>query len=161
MDKKLLSSFPSIVNTSIHYGKLIRLDRLGEWNFVIMPNQIRRRVISSFSPSGAIGQIQSQIFRNQTEELIIPSLNLEVKKYNKSLSDYLDSLVALSRPYPGLSSPLVLKFAWGQEIFTPCIIKELSILSNDWYSDGQVSRATVSLTLLRVPYDQVVNVAPS
>ncbi|NEO44255.1 MAG: hypothetical protein F6K55_09020 [Moorea sp. SIO4A3] len=136
----------------------MRIDRLGEWNLAFMPAQMSLRVSSSYQPSGATGVMQNQIFQSHSEELSIPSLNIAVKNYRKGLTDYVNEFLALSRPYPGYNSPLVLRFIWGEELFSPCVMTEAQVISKDWYPNGEKAEVTISMTLRRVPYDQVIEV---
>lgn len=101
----------------------------------------------------------NQVYQSTTEELIIPSLHLSTEGLERSLSAHLQSLRNLVKNVPGKFSPPVLTFVWGESVLLPrCLLKSCDVTEQGWHPNSLVTKATVSLTLLSVPKDQVVNV---
>lgn len=157
MDRKTLAKLPESPTPTPIYAKLIYGENQS-WDFLVMPDQFRQRTASNYQASGALGVRQNQIYQSSTEELFIPSLNLSTEGTGKHLSDYLDALKDLVNPLPGRFSPPVLSFRWGDTFFRPCVLTSCEVLQRNWLPNSLVTNATVSISLLKVPRDQIVDI---
>ena len=158
MDNKLLESLPTVTVDKPVFGRITRIDNLGQWKFMVMPLQMTTSVRASYRGSGGIGVIQSQQFQNYSEELRIPSINFSTKYARRDLGSYVDTFKELVKPVEGLFSPPVVAFSWGQQVFSPCVITDSSVIETDWFGNGVLAACTMSITLLKVPQGQVVTV---
>lgn len=156
VDRSVLNRLPDVVAPTPTYGRIVRRDNQGDWKFIVMPTEIQTRHTSSYRASGSIGVMQSQQFQNYNEELSIPRVTFSTKYANKDLRQYVQSFINLIKPISSALSPPVLAFAWGQYVFNPCVITQATVTEKDWYSNAALATCTLSITLLKVPEDQVV-----
>lgn len=159
MDRKTLATLPIVRNPSPAYARLIQRGGGGAvWSFLVMPDQIRGSAQANYRASGAIATTPNQIYQSTTEEIMIPSLNLSTEGMERSLTDHLQSLKNLTKNIPGKFSPPVLTFVWGESVLLPrCVLRSCDVVEQGWFPNSLISKATVSITLLAVPKDQVVN----
>lgn len=158
MDLRTVSGLKDVGVAIPSYANILRKDNLGSWQFMVMPTRISKTYRSSYKSSGGIGSVRSQQFQYYEEELSIPSVSFSTKYYRKNLKTYVDDFLSLIKPIEAYSSPPVLAYVWGEEIFSPCIMTQASVAETDWFGDGILAACTMSITLLKVPLDQVVSV---
>ncbi|NEO59315.1 MAG: hypothetical protein F6J98_02445 [Moorea sp. SIO4G2] len=157
-NQRLLRSLPEANPKNPSWASLVRWDGKGRWDFLYMPSRMTKEVTASYRSVGGTGGYQSQVFENLKKEFVIPGLNLSTKIEKRSLTDYLDDLEKLIQPIPKYHSPPVVAFTWGgRSIISPCVLISIREEQDDWFSDGQQAGVSLSLTLRKVPRDQVVS----
>jgi hypothetical protein len=130
------------------------------WLFLINPRSLQYKNQARYSPVGTLASSADYQAYNNTggRTLTIPDLAFSTWLQGKSLRPLIQGLEALLQAKGSLSpdnksftlAPPILRFRFGSEDFSPCILMDVSYEITAWLG-GEPARAKVSLTLKEIP----------
>lgn len=131
----------------------------GRWQFLFNPSEIEIEAGPEYKVAETWGVSDKQNSgqplswsHNKNAQLKFNSVLLNGYVFGKQVEELEQGIFELfmARDGGGQAGPPVLQFVWGQKIFGPCVIKDISIKEKMWDS-GLVVNAEMSFTLEQVP----------
>lgn len=131
----------------------------GIWQFLFNPSELELSAGPEFKNSEVWGVSDKSNSgqplhwsNNKNAELKFSSILLNGYIFGKQVEELEQGILELfmSRDGDGDDGPPVLEFVWGDRIFGPCLIKDISVKEKMWDA-GRVVNAELSFTLVQVP----------
>ena len=131
----------------------------GMWQFLFNPSEIELEAGPEFISSEVWGVSDKansgqplHWSHNKNAKLVFNSVILNGYVFGRKVEELEQGILELfmARESEGQSGPPVLEFVWGNKIFGPCVIRDISIKEKMW-DEGEVVNAELSFTLEQIP----------
>jgi hypothetical protein len=125
------------------------------WNFLVNPQRIQYKNTPNYSPIATLAGDAEYMGYNYTsgKTITIPDLMFSTWLYQKSLSPLLGTLEELieAKASKNEFSPPLLRFRWGVENISPCVLVDVDYTVRSRLPDGSPAQAQVTLVLKKIP----------